>query len=393
MTALFEKYSQNIEYGTIFFHPRSRDSNNTSQHDPNFVPLLLNEKEEIISYTHEYNQSMIFVFPDISKKSLFIRELFQTYLPEIIPDLFPYHGQFRWLDNGEYLLPGEQNLISQKQSIEEKYQQDIQKNEQQIKDLKDKYSFLHNLLSKSGEELVKAVEIYLRWLGFEHVINLDETKPELLEEDIQVNYEEKLLIIEVKGLGGTSQDSQCSQIGKICHRRSKERGKFDVFGLYLVNHQRYMPPKSRKNPPFSENQIKDAELDTRGLLTTYELYKAYFLIEDGLLTKEEVRGKLFETGLIQLEPNNILFIGKNHPAYYQNGTVTVLNLDNNKLKIGDSLLAKKDDQYKKITIISLKVNDEDVREVESGEVGIEFNEALQRNSDLYIFQESHVKQS
>ena len=71
-------------------------------------------------------------------------------------------------------------------------------------------------------------------------------------------------------IGGTSKDEECSQIFKIKSRRMKELKRFDVFGLYIVNHQKHLPPLNRENPPFTENQIQDAINDERGLLTTWQ---------------------------------------------------------------------------------------------------------------------------
>lgn len=165
-----------------------------------------------------------------------------------MPDVFPFHGEFGWLENGDYLLLGESNLLQQKADIEEKYIKDIAENNDSMLRLKEENKFLADFISETGDTLVSSVEHYLRWLGFESVINVDDTKPDILEEDIQVDCEDRFLVIEVKGIGGTSTDKDCSQISKIRYRRAEQRGKFDVFGLYIVNHQRYMPPKSRSNP-------------------------------------------------------------------------------------------------------------------------------------------------
>ena len=67
------------------------------------------------------------------------------------------------------------------------------------------------------------------------------------------------MTIEVKGISGTSTDKDCSQIDKVVKRKMKKYDRTDVNGLYIVNHQRYLPPLSRDNPPFKDIQIKDAE--------------------------------------------------------------------------------------------------------------------------------------
>ncbi|MGZ8172303.1 MULTISPECIES: hypothetical protein [Methylobacter] len=382
LSPLFEKHLNGIEYSTIFFHPIVwKDHKN--QKDENFMPLLLNERNEILSYAHFVNESLVLMFPDIKEKASFVSDLFKTYLPDIMPDIFPFHGEFGWLENGEYLLPGEFELLLQRKEIEEKYLKDIERNKESIAELKEKYKFLADLISETGDKLVCAVEHYLKWLGFESVVNLDDTNPDILEEDLQVDCGDRFLVIEIKGIGGTSTDKDCSQISKIRYRRAEQRGKFDVFGLYVVNHQRYMPPKSRSTPPFTENQIKDANLDNRGLLTTHDLYKAYFLIEEGILKKNSVRDELFKTGLISLEPSNLRSLGI-PSEYFMAGQVAIVNLDGVSIKKGDTLIVKKQDEYFTATIESLKLDDAEVESADFGEVGVKLNKKLKKNSELFV---------
>lgn len=382
LSPLFEKHLNGIEYSTIFFHPTVWKDNKQSKVE-NFIPLLLNERKEILSYAHFVNKSLVLVFPNIKEKASFVSNLFKTYLPDIMPDIFPFHGEFSWLENGEYLLPGESELLLQRKEIEENYLKDIERNKESIARLKEKYKFLADLISESGNKLVCAVEQYLKWLGFESVVNLDDTNPETLEEDLQVDCGDRFLVIEIKGIGGTSTDKDCSQISKIRYRRAEQRGRFDVFGLYVVNHQRYMPPKSRSTPPFTENQIKDANLDKRGLLTTYDLYKAYFFIEEGILKKNFVRDELFKTGLISLEPSNLRSLGIPN-EYFMSGQIAIVNLDGVSIKKGGILIVKKQDEYFKATIESLKLDDTEVESADFGEVGVKLNKKLKKNSELFV---------
>lgn len=242
---------------------------------------------------------------------------------------------------------------------------------------------MHELISQTGDELVKSIQKYMVWLGFDSVVDMDEKVTEVFEEDLQIETDKGLLVIEIKGIGGTSTDKDCSQISKIKYRRAEQRGKFDVFGLYIVNHQRYIPPKSRSNPPFTENQIKDAGHDNRGLLTTYDLYKAYFMIEEEILKKEDVRASLFKTGLITLEPQDIISIGV-PDELLMDGQVAIVKLNGTSLSVGDSLIVKKQNDYSKVNILSLQVDDKAVDFCNSGEVGIKLNGKLRKNSELLI---------
>ncbi len=386
LSPLFLKHLDKINFEMIFYHPTIW-IDNISKKFENFIPLLLNERDEIVSYAHFVKNSIVFVFPNIVDKSNFVSELFKTYLPEIVPEIFPFHGEFKWLNGGDYPLPGENKLLQERAELKEKFNRDIADNGARLDSLKVEYKFLSDLITETGETLVSAVETYLKWLGFESVINLDDTNPDILEEDIQVDYKDRFLVIEIKGIGGTSTDKDCSQISKIKYRRAEQRRKFDVFGLYIVNHQRYMPPKARANPPFTENQIKDAGHDNRGLLTAYDLYKAYFLIEGGILQKSDVRESLFKEGLITLEPRNIASIGI-PDELFMDGQIAIVKLNDTALAVGDTLIVKKQGEYSKATIESLQVDDKEVDSCSAGEVGIKLDRKLKKNSELFVKKES-----
>lgn len=78
------------------------------------------------------------------------------------------------------------------------------------------------MLTETGDSLVNNVKQYLEWLGFDNVQSMDEEvkEGEDFQEDLQIRLDNnELLIIEVKGLYGTSKDNECSQISKIELRR------------------------------------------------------------------------------------------------------------------------------------------------------------------------------
>ncbi len=385
LSPLLEKYLDGSTYNIVFSHPTEwKDGKNVKM--KSFLPLLVNDNGEIISFSHFYDEGLILVFPDIKNKGKFLSDLLNVYLPEIYPELFPFHGQFGWLKSGEYLLPGENALIEAKKNLEEKYQKDIHDLDRLLSENRIKYHFLHELIFETGDKLVKAVEYFLNWLGFESVVNMDELELEIKEEDLQVENEKGLLVIEVKGISGTSTDKDCSQISKIRFRRAEQRNRFDVFGLYIVNHQRYIPPHSRLNPPFSDVQIGDALLDKRGLLTTFELYKAYFMVEDGIITKEHVRNKLFQVGLIELKPENLISIGVPE-EYYQDGKIAIVkNINRIHITRNMKIIVKKNSSYAVAVVKSIQIDDKSVDEAHSGEIGIMFNRSIKRGSELFIEQ-------
>ncbi|WP_148051323.1 hypothetical protein [Pseudomonas chlororaphis] len=388
ISELILKYMRDGEYKVVFDHPTSW-SGSERKYLPvgSFTPLALNDIGEIVSYAQDVESGLVLVFPQIKNKGEFLCELFNSHLAEHFPTIFPFSGQFGWLDDGSYPLPGESELLESRVRLEEQYLKDIQENEASIAKLKNEYKFLRELLYESGEKLVSAIAIYFSWLGFGSVVNMDEIENDILEEDLQIDCGDKLLVVEIKGIGGTSTDKACSQISKIKFRRAEQRGKFDVYGLYIVNHQRYVAPKNRRNPPFTEHQVNDARLDKRGLLTTYSLYQAYFLIAGGIVTKEFVRNRLFDFGVVDFYPSNMISIGQPNESLKKN-KILIFELKNTNLSVGMKLVAKKGDSYSVHTIQSLQVSGVNVNNFEDGEVGIMLDVAVPNRSEILLWDEA-----
>lgn len=303
-------------------------------------------------------------------------------LPTLFPRTFPYNSEFKWLEEEVYILPKEKHLLEQRENLIEELEIKIGKIDKEIETNHNKYACLHHLLTESGEELVKCVKTFLEWLGFENVKNMDEISEGKLEEDLQVETEEGLLVIEIKGIGGTSKDEECSQIEKIKNRRMKERKSFDVFALYIVNHQRHQPPLMRENPPFKEQQVKDAENDERGLLTTWQLFNLYFSIKNGCISKEEARKTLLKYGLIEFSPQNCVSLGKPKDLY-RKGEIITLDL-HHKLENNNELIIKRGSRYLKTNILEIQVHDEKVDSVDSGPVGIQIQIPIKKSDELFI---------
>lgn len=378
-----QKYINQFHYEVTFSYATRWDKEQrTTVRDEHFIPFMVNSADEVISFAFIENGSILLVFPQLEDKSGFLLELFRTQLPTILPTLFPYSTEFAWIKNDAYRLPNEAQLLSAKEDLKQEYEIRLSAIEQDINRNHQDYQFLHDLLTETGARLVKAVERYLHWLEFEEVTNCDEAFPGRNEEDLQVNLTNELLVIEVKGIAGTSKDEECSQIEKIKHRREKERGAFDVFGLYIVNHQRHQPPLNRSNPPFTEKQVQDSENDERGLLTTYDLFKLYYAIEAGFITKEDARQSLLRPGLVTFNPSNAILIGEPIEIHY-GGLVGIFLLNETPLKVGEGLIADEHEVYRPIIIESLRDDDKDISEISHGEIGIKFFERIHKHTRLW----------
>ena len=383
---LFPKFKNEIEYYQTYIQQtvRNKNTGEVIPDNEHFIPLLTNIHGDIVSYIWQSKDEITFMLPQLKSKEQLLDILFKEILYCYFSEYFPSVAANSWKKRCHYYLPGQQSLQEEKERIKRKYEIDIKDINLKIEKNDKEYKFLHDILSESGSALVSAIIIYLKWLGFENVLYKDETvKNDFFEEDIQVDLGEKgLLIIEVKGLHGTSKDSECSQISKIRYRRCEERGKFDVYGLYIVNNERSIEPLKRTIPPFNDTQIKDAKNDKRGLVYTWQLFNLFFNIENGLLTKEEARGRFLMTGLVDFTPQFVK-LGKPY-AFYQNRTVVCVELFNVQLSNKDVLAYEYNGQYKLLQIEEIQQDKSVIYQVSNGKVGIKVNKSVPKISMLYL---------
>jgi hypothetical protein len=381
-----QKYSNNFVYEIVFQHPTEwlQDEQKLIKRK-DFIPLLLNSNDEVIGFIDfSLETSPVFALPQLQDvKKEFLLGLIDELLPGLFPKIFPFSEQFSWLKLNDYLLPNKANLLARRARLEDEYKAALAEIENEIERNQFQYQFLHDLIVETGDLLVKSVEHFLVWIGFENIINMDEMNREIKEEDLQIPLESGLLVVEIKGIGGTSKDSECSQINKIKHRREKERNSFDVFALYIVNHQRYLPPIERRNPPFSKQQIDDAKSDERGLLTTYELFKLYSNIEQGFVIKEDVRNSLLEFGLVQFKPSNSYFLGYPLEVHHK-GQVVILYVSNVTVDKGASIIICNHESWYRAEILEIRLDDKTVVTVSEGEIGIRLSHSVLKTSELWL---------
>lgn len=372
-----------LEYHQTFYVEQIwSDKEGKKIQDPKFHPLMENNSKEVIAFKYSYPNTELFVLPDIKNKGEFTSRLLTEIAPQILPDLFSYNDEINWLNDNKYWLPGHEQLIKNKKSEIERHNNELVKIDEFIKSNIINYKFLHDLITETDDKLVESVLKILKYVGFESAKKVDETKDDgLLEEDIQLELGGKLLVIEVKGIGGTSKDNECSQISKIRLRRMKERNSTEVYGLYIVNHERFKPPHMRSNPPFNDTQIQDAINDDRGLLTTWDLYKLYFEIENGIISKDEIQEYFFQFGLVNFR-KDLIKVAKVDKVY-KDGNVASFDLFGEELRKEDIIISEKDGYLKSHKIKSIQKDKTDIDFAKEGRIGILVDTPLDVNSIIY----------
>ncbi|MFC1226659.1 hypothetical protein ACFE6N_22840 [Pedobacter sp. BG31] len=351
----------------------------------NFHPLMLSNKDEIVSFYEVIGESGIFFLPDIKNKGEFLCKFLKEIAPNILPHLFPESIKEKWLEESRYHVPNHQKLQDEKSAIEVEYQKKLVLKNSEIENNKLQYQFLNDLLIKTDEELVAAVIKFLELIGFENVKDGDLLNSgKLKQEDIQIETDRGLIVIEIKGIGGTSKDTDCNQIGKIKYRRAKERSRFDVFAHYIVNHQRHIPAEKRANPPFTKEQIEDAINDERGLITTWQLFNLFFAIENNIISKEQARESFYGFGLIDFLPKDKILIGKPKELINKHNVVILEMESEPKIKVNDKILIVYKDHFQQDTVVSIQKDGVDLEETETGEMGLKLTNPIKKGGVLYI---------
>ncbi|HIE4542213.1 TPA: hypothetical protein ACXNIS_000336 [Providencia rettgeri] len=379
------KYTDDSCYNITFDYIREND-----------IVLAENESSDIVSFITQIKNKTFFFLPNIKNKSAFLDDLFNHVLPDIpaFSEIFPNHGSFQWINNNSYITHDEKLKLENIDKLKKDFNEKLSILEGEYLALSNKEENIQTkaLLTATDDELVYSVKWFLEYLGFEDVRTPDDQvndgENEIFEEDLNIETEQKTYLFEVKGIGGTSTDAQCSQISKIVLRREKQSSEHNFKGIYIVNHQRYKDPKERVIPPFNNTQIEDAEMARRGMTYTYELFQVYHMIEVGILTKESVRAAFEQRGLIDFR-NSLNSINCAHIfpkskvySFDLSDTPNITISKNDKIAVRD-----KDNHWHLLSIESIEVNKHPLEEATAssgGNVGVKVEKFIENSKDFYL---------
>jgi hypothetical protein len=367
-TPILTKYLKNAHY-TATIHKSFRFNSE-------LLPILLNKYKEPIGCLLATNtNSFMVILPHLNNKGDLLVELVSSLLPEIKPELFPFNEGSKWINRIDYELNEVKIIKSEIEKIIDEKEKLIFLLNQKIESIKEKYSSLFKILTKTGEDLVEAIEEVLNILDFKNVKNIDkeiESKNTGLprQEDLQILDIEPSLLVEVKGIIRLPREDDTFQIVKYITRRMKEWKKTTVRGLVIVNHQKNLPALDREVNPFTEQQIKDAKHNDFALITTW----TSFLLVKGMLkhnwNKDNIRRKFYKSGMIDRIPEHYVFVG-NIENYWEHHNVVGIKIESESIKIGDRIGYVLENDYLEEEIKSMQVEKVDRIEAKIGElVGI-----------------------
>lgn len=368
---IFGSFLGKILYKQTFQVPTILEKRENDINKKLCFPLLKNQVGDVVSFAFFSKNDITIMFPqmDVKTKVDLLKHFFYEILYKDFSEYFPTVEANAWTNIPQYHLPNHDALLQEKEANKRRFEETNKQLDEQISLNTQEYAFLHKILTETGTELVNAIITFLKWLGFEKVIAMDETSDNgLLEEDIQIDLGEKgLLVIEVKGIGRTSTDSDCSQINKIKLRICEERKSFDVYALYIVNNERHIEPLKRHIPPFNPRQIQDAKNEKRGMAYTWQFFNLYFNIENGFITNAEAQERFLQHGLIDFTPD-LIDLGEPY-RYYQGNQVVCIELNDAEVKVGDFVAYEIDGRFYKQEIIGIEQEQQSFTVVKNGKTG------------------------
>jgi len=371
---ILQKYTKKAKFYTLI-NPQNNSEyiDGKNVETTAFFPCLQNKYNNTIGGLCLFGNKQdppgfLLLLPQFEELPNLIRDLMNRVFPEISPHLFPFSERGRWINSDEYLPKEIIDRQYQIKTIREEAEKSINLIQSEIKELKEKNSHLFNILTSNDDELVTAVEMTLKDLGFKDVINMDRERgnktDQIKEEDIQIRDQEPVIIIEIKGINApTPDDDVCRQVTKYVSRRAREGGKFQ--GLTIINTERGIPPKMRRDEPYTPKQIQDATEGCYLLATTWDIWRLLCGFNKYKWDSESVKSLFYGTGRLIPIPNCYTESGKITNFY---GEICVYEIIfSNEVKIGDKIGFFDDVEFYEEEIQSMRFEGKDIETASIGQ--------------------------
>lgn len=352
--------------------------------------ICKNNLNEPIAFLRKYGLEdtlgYIIVLPQFKDLYKPIKNLINEFLPLLKPEFFPDFVKNSWVDSEEYILPDVKTLTIKKENIIKEYEQKLKELDEDIINKKSEYKFLNGLLTSDGYDdfLVDNVMKTLNYIGYKDVVNVDDLVEGNRQEDLRILDNGQFTVVEIKGHNGNPTEDDCQALVKYISRNMKSENRVDIHGILIVNHHKLKAPLGRPYPAFTEQQISDAIRDDYTLVSTWELYKSVRLLQKELITFDDIDTGLHTKGLFNSLPAPWQFIGKIQHQF-NNHKIACFYLEADKINIGDELIIENGNDYFKITIDEMMVNDKPVSTAKKGDkLSINIKTPILKHSNIYV---------
>lgn len=279
----YKKYADNFKYLTVY-----------DKVDKSEVLLNIQNTEKTISFFKKHKNGMLLFLPSLDFDKL-TKEKGQKLEKQYFDDIY---NLAKALNSNEeivlpeyskqYLLPKEENMINnieaEKAKIEE-LQKSIIEKEKELKLIQEEKI----IFTGSGTTLEKIIVDELNQVGFQ-ILKYDENSK---DEDIVIAYNDKVAVVEVKGVDGSASEKHTSQTVKW---KSMYHIEHDVLpkGFLVVN--AFKDRELEKRQDYFPNQmLKYATQQEICLLTTLQIFNIKCYLKDNPDKKDEIINELYNT--------------------------------------------------------------------------------------------------
>ena len=354
-----------------------------------WIPLFENKYGDCIGgVIATKDKGLVIVLPQLVDKGEIILRLLKESLPEYRPDLFPEIETGRWLKRDEYEFVEVKQLKSEVESIKEDAEKKIALLENEILQIRQKFDYMHGIITKTGTPLVIDIETGLKSI-FHEIINVDEEIPndKDLQEDLQIRDRPTTILVEIKGLTRFPDESNIAQLVKFMLRRTREL-RSNIRGCFIVNHQRHLPPLERNNDTvFTEAQISDSVNNEITLLSSWQLFKLLDGMEKWHWDRRKVQEIFYQNGRFSGVPPFYELLG-NIVNYYEKVNVLGIEITDGSLKSGDKIAYITERGYLEENVDSMQIDNQAVSEAKLAQgVGIKTKygkDSLKGASQVYL---------
>ncbi len=355
-----------------------------------WTPIAKNKYGDDVAgliYSKERNYCVL-VLPEMPNAHLSLSAILD-FLGEFRPNLFPDAEGAKWVHRPEYEVPAITALLSEEHEVIKSAEQRIAEIHSEVEALRENSKNWYQLLNGTGDELVAAVIEALNKIGFQKVIDVDSIEKASgngnnLREDLQIKDQSPILIVDIKGVGGTPSDEEANQAEKHALMRMREWKTHDVKPLTIINSQRHLPPVDRNQKPYRDEIVGNALQTGLGLMTTWDIFILLRNMERLNWTPEQVRPIFYGSGRIKTIPVHYKFIG-NVDHVWENTFGFQPQLE---LRTGYRLSVLRESTFDEFTTITLQVNEKPV-EIASpnSKCGVALKNAKQRlksGDEIYL---------
>lgn len=334
------------------------------------APIARNKYGRCVALLVAPNEKgVVLILPQLKEKASFLKELILSALPSIKPELFPEFGIGAWTTHSEYELRGVTERKLQIEAAKRELEERIQALNKEIEEVRTQDGFVHDLITKSGTELVTAVRISLEKIGFTNVRTVDEEGgADNKQEDLRIEEGTPVIVGEVKGLAGMPTEDDTHQVVKYMNRRMKELDRTDIRGLVVVNHQRHIPPLDRRNDQcFTEAQIEDAKTADISLVSTWDIFRLLRGYLEHGWPVDAVKKLFFANGRLVPIPLHYERLGIVEKTAPKLGVIGV-RIELAQVNVGDVLSVVTENDYKQFALDSMELNKTAVTAANKGDL-------------------------